>query len=231
MTKLLTTHILLTVTHDKPIDHLTDVAAGRIFMYDHVVDTTAKLCHIDAIEPSIPDITPIDMVLYCPACGTQHIDEPDLPAWNNPEHRSHLCASCGNIWRPADVATNGVIGTKTHGVSDNPTTGYAHVAKTNDPIPAWNTSPEMLMAAARGTVFDEPLPLVVASDGMVPLETGVSDAIEFQQGGIVTTAQLRNDEVAVVLGQPVEIPFENATQLQRFIAHVKGERAVMITLL
>jgi len=72
---------------------------------------------------------PVDMVLYCPKCGMQHIDAPesaeayaerlhesswwelggDKPVqWTNPPHRSHLCHGCGNIWRPFDVATNGV---------------------------------------------------------------------------------------------------------------------------
>lgn len=78
---------------------------------------------------------PIDMVLYCPNCGTQHIDEaeedrteqicegPDvvdevIVGWDNPPHRSHLCHGCGCIWRPADVATNGVEAIKTEGKRD-----------------------------------------------------------------------------------------------------------------
>lgn len=75
---------------------------------------------------------PIDMVLHCPACGLQHIDAPepelgpnvtgdgDMPLWNNPPHRSHLCAGCGHVWRPADVATNGVRAVKTGGKDDSP---------------------------------------------------------------------------------------------------------------
>ncbi len=68
---------------------------------------------------------PIDMVLYCPACGTQHIDKEETPEphmmgdrWTNPPHRSHLCASCGHIWRPADVPTNGVQTIETRGRAD-----------------------------------------------------------------------------------------------------------------
>ena len=32
---------------------------------------------------------PIPMLLYCPQCGEQHIDEPDerTPDWTNPPHR------------------------------------------------------------------------------------------------------------------------------------------------
>jgi hypothetical protein len=72
---------------------------------------------------------PIDMLLWCPKCQTQHIDEPDLAPvrhedgsaslWDNPPHRSHLCHVCGCIWRPADVYTNGVEHIQTRGAKDN----------------------------------------------------------------------------------------------------------------
>lgn len=76
---------------------------------------------------------PVDMILFCPHCNTQHIDAPDIPnnepcptcdgrnagcpdcaeRWNNPPHKTHLCrldqGGCGWMWRPADVATNGVL--------------------------------------------------------------------------------------------------------------------------
>lgn len=62
---------------------------------------------------------PVDMILHCPKCGTQHIDKPDPEkGWTNPPHRSHLCAACGTIWRPADVATNGVTAILTRGKLD-----------------------------------------------------------------------------------------------------------------
>jgi hypothetical protein len=63
--------------------------------------------------------TPIDMVLHCPSCGAQHIDAPELTNdWTNPPHKSHLCHSCGAVWRPADVPTNGVARTQTRGSGD-----------------------------------------------------------------------------------------------------------------
>jgi hypothetical protein len=64
----------------------------------------------------------IDMVLFCPKCGMQHIDAPDerTPNWKNEPHRSHLCHGCGHIWRPADVPTNGVAAVKTTGKADSP---------------------------------------------------------------------------------------------------------------
>lgn len=85
---------------------------------------------------------PIDMILLCPKCGTQHVDRDESnnrmhspgcnvscgtlggcscgfdSLWRNPPHRSHLCAGCGHIWRPADVPTNGVAAIKTKGKND-----------------------------------------------------------------------------------------------------------------
>lgn len=86
---------------------------------------------------------PIDMILYCPKCGLQHIDVPEpspecdclIPTlegtgqhspscavfrevWTNPPHKSHLCHGCGTVWRPADVPTNGVKTIKTRGDKD-----------------------------------------------------------------------------------------------------------------
>lgn len=91
---------------------------------------------MSASKPSEPAqdataMTPIDMVLHCPACGLQHIDEGEgegddgatvsrNDVWTNPPHRSHLCHGCGHVWRPADVPTNGVAAVKTHGKDDSP---------------------------------------------------------------------------------------------------------------
>lgn len=63
---------------------------------------------------------PIDMVIYCPCCGLQHIDNPS-EGWDNPPHRSHLCHGCNHVWRPADVPTNGVAAVRTVGKADHPT--------------------------------------------------------------------------------------------------------------
>lgn len=90
---------------------------------------------------------PIRMILHCPTCGLQHIDRPnhwsdrfdpptgsehpdDLEAllqaakayeaeWTNPAHKSHKCLRCGEIWRPADVYTTGVLEIKTSGQHDS----------------------------------------------------------------------------------------------------------------
>lgn len=61
---------------------------------------------------------PINMVLPCPACHLLHIDAPK-GEWKNPPHKSHLCAYCGTVWRPADVSTNGVERITTTGKQDN----------------------------------------------------------------------------------------------------------------
>src|SRR5262249_13103745 len=62
---------------------------------------------------------PIDMILFCPQCGRQHIDEPQPEKnWDNPPHRSHECQYCGHVWRPADVPTNGVAEIETKGQRD-----------------------------------------------------------------------------------------------------------------
>ncbi|CAJ4434843.1 gp39 [Burkholderia pseudomallei] len=77
-------------------------------------------------RPGQPE--PIDMLLFCPKCGVQHVDAPEkaseghsvlyTDAWTNSPHRSHLCHACGTIWRPADVPTNGVAAIQTRGKAD-----------------------------------------------------------------------------------------------------------------
>lgn len=95
-------------------------------------DAEARICrkHADELTAALDRMQegePLNMVLHCPACGMQHIDAPepryadngaDDTTWHNPPHRSHLCANCGCIWRPADVATNGVRVTQTKGGAD-----------------------------------------------------------------------------------------------------------------
>lgn len=77
--------------------------------------------------PPAGEVAPVPMILFCPSCGTQHIDAPepeyadngaDATEWHNPPHRSHLCHGCGIIWRPADVTTVGVAKIETRGKAD-----------------------------------------------------------------------------------------------------------------
>lgn len=109
-------------------------------MHDITLDAIDAILKVglDAERP------PIDIILHCPNCGMQHIDErkqctmgvgcteasacyanvhgcPEkCDAWDNPPHRSHLCHECGHIWRPADVCTNGVAHIETKGKNDSP---------------------------------------------------------------------------------------------------------------
>jgi len=66
-------------------------------------------------------LPPLDLLLFCPCCGTQHIDAPEpFSGWLNPPHKSHVCHVCGHIWRPSDSCTNGVGSIKTVGQHDSP---------------------------------------------------------------------------------------------------------------
>jgi hypothetical protein len=98
-----------------------------------------------APSPSRPEAKPVDMVLFCPACGLQHIDRPEVGLgvlegtddWANPPHRSHLCHRCGHIWRPADVPTNGVEAVQTRGKADSPLVACAPFAFTDADLKAY----------------------------------------------------------------------------------------------
>ncbi len=86
-------------------------------------DAAAFATNFDLVAaPAAAPVQPIPMILHCPACHLQHIDAPDerTPDWLNLPHRSHLCHGCGHIWRPADVATEGVAAIQTKGKADSP---------------------------------------------------------------------------------------------------------------
>jgi hypothetical protein len=77
---------------------------------------------------------PVPMILHCPRCHVQHVDEPDerTPDWTNPPHRSHLCHACGCIWRPADIATEGVRSIATVGKADTALNPQAAVQREDE---------------------------------------------------------------------------------------------------
>lgn len=52
-------------------------------------------------------LAPVEMLLFCPRCLTQHIDKP-TPGWTNPPHATHECAGCGLLWRPSNRNTVGI---------------------------------------------------------------------------------------------------------------------------
>jgi hypothetical protein len=72
----------------------------------------------DAAQMTLHDMAelPIAMILHCPKCHRQHVDEAEPEhlgpgRWLNPPHKTHLCRlpeGCGHLWRPADVPTTGV---------------------------------------------------------------------------------------------------------------------------
>lgn len=117
------------------VNDLTEAVTGKVFFNQGSMRITGTDKLRDLYERPIP------MVLFCPACGVQHIDaprqctlhdchlygvcyaekmnEPDqCDRWTNPPHRSHECQSCKFIWRPADVPTTGVAATTTRGEKD-----------------------------------------------------------------------------------------------------------------
>ncbi len=50
--------------------------------------------------------TAIPIVLYCPKCSFQHIDQEQWATTR--KHRTHLCHKCGHLFRPSNHATVGV---------------------------------------------------------------------------------------------------------------------------
>jgi hypothetical protein len=129
--------------------------------WSHVIYRFDKQPPVTAKASDEGEIAPIDMLLYCPRCATQHVDEakPDVcetcghkkekhsktgcdwsrergggmsgklrsiefchcerfTAWLNPPHKSHRCTACNHVWRPADVATNGVKDLESQGARD-----------------------------------------------------------------------------------------------------------------
>lgn len=110
---------------------LADNKGDMRYWLQHAYEEALDLANY--LKKQIMDIDkmkPIDMILFCPECHTQHIDapepmiahelctQPEFPVWDNPPHRSHLCYKCGCIWRPADVETNGVAKITTIGKVD-----------------------------------------------------------------------------------------------------------------
>lgn len=54
---------------------------------------------------------PVAMILRCPSCAYQHVDEGE---WASRPHKTHLCADCGLEWRPFEYATVGVEAMETN---------------------------------------------------------------------------------------------------------------------
>lgn len=63
----------------------------------------ALLAELAALGPD--DAPPLPMVMHCPKCSAQHVDEGEFETI---PHRAHLCASCGHTWQPCARPTVGV---------------------------------------------------------------------------------------------------------------------------
>lgn len=103
-----------------PIIAVETSLGGRLTVgFDTVADMWEAFRRIEGLFLKLGKLQPVHMILHCPTCHEQHIDAPNLEiGWTNPPHRSHLCAYCKAIWRPADIATNGVLGIRTRGKKD-----------------------------------------------------------------------------------------------------------------
>jgi hypothetical protein len=115
-------------------------------------------------QGKVPEPLPIDMVLHCPGCGLQHIDAPEPGTnWTNPPHRSHKCHGCGDVWRPADVPTNGVAAIETRGKADTVPTDrrYAAAVAEKQEAAAPRDPHEMAMAVLRD-IAEPPLVMKAA---------------------------------------------------------------------
>jgi len=60
----------------------------------------------DIPHPAKSDSSPVPVVIACPACGEQHIDEGEWATTRT--HKTHQCQGCGHEWRPFPYATVGV---------------------------------------------------------------------------------------------------------------------------
>src|SRR5882724_7806446 len=52
------------------------------------------------------EAAPKRMILFCPACGNQHIDE---GTWSVRPHKTHQCQSCKLEWKPYPYPTVGIL--------------------------------------------------------------------------------------------------------------------------
>lgn len=102
--------------------------AGAWQRYVEAATINGSLVARALLARALLDREPVPMVLHCPACGAQHVDAPDSETgWTNPPHRSHLCHACGHVWRPADIATTGVVAVATRGQDDSPPLAREHI--------------------------------------------------------------------------------------------------------
>lgn len=85
-----------------PIPHpkgVIEFVIGELEPEDVPATFAAQVKHDPDEQPPIP------MIMFCPSCDARHIDKGEF---TTKVHHTHACQSCGNVWRPAIVATVGV---------------------------------------------------------------------------------------------------------------------------
>jgi hypothetical protein len=114
------------------------------------------------LDPGKDEGTRIMMLLWCPRCQTQHVDEPEPETgWTNPPHRTHKCKTCGHLWRPSDWPTAGVAAIET---------GSAVSARPYNPSPA--QAARELAEALQKDPSNDPRPPLPDGGGGNPTEGG-----------------------------------------------------------
>lgn len=163
--------------------------------WDEALETQPTLA--DTVLNAV-DAAPVDMILHCPSCHLQHVDEPDerTPDWTNPSHRSHLCHGCGHIWRPADVPTNGVAAIKTKGKKDS--AGTTKISE-RPGLTVWDGS----MPESNGKLNFTAV--LMRKD--LPLFKGVSSGFTIAQSEYPDRVRYEADCVRYLIGELAEKPF------------------------
>lgn len=91
-------------------DALTRDAPDREAAFAYLVTAVRELAQaVDLLcdeESAVVVGEPIAMLLWCPECGQRHVDE---GMFATKAHHTHACQWCGHVWRPAIVATVGVM--------------------------------------------------------------------------------------------------------------------------
>lgn len=82
-----------------PTSAMTKVACKKIMS-----EAAAEIDELNAVLKLSPR-APVPMRLRCPACNSLHVDEGEFAT---KPHHTHACQNCGEVWRPAVIATVGV---------------------------------------------------------------------------------------------------------------------------
>lgn len=85
---------------DRRVDELNKVVSEQERELSVLRESLAKQGEALAIKDA-----PIPMRIVCPECRALHVDEGEFAT---KPHHTHACQACGNVWRPAIIATVGV---------------------------------------------------------------------------------------------------------------------------